>query len=322
MAVLFTNNAASTLASGISSGATSLSVATGAGALFPSPSGGDFFYATLVDASNNIEIVKCTARSVDTMTVVRAQEGTTARSYSTGDKFELRTTAAGLNSKFDKTGGPISGAVTLSTNNSLLSFTDTHGGHPNFICQSNDDFVFWGTKTDGTGRAIWACQQSNDTSSLRLLVSAVGVTPAIGDNSSNLATTAFVATSYAPLVSPALAGVPTAPTAPVDTATTQLATTAFVDQLRDVPRVGAGWARGKMLGAATDVTLPAGYASGTTFSLYNDSAAAIAVLAGSGLTLRLAGTTTTGNRTLAAHGMATIWFNSPSEAIISGPGLT
>lgn len=49
-----------------------------------------------------------------------------------------------------------------------------------------------------------------------------------GDSTQALATTAFVATSFAPLASPALTGTPTAPTAAVDTNTTQLATTAFV----------------------------------------------------------------------------------------------
>jgi hypothetical protein len=52
-------------------------------------------------------------------------------------------------------------------------------------------------------------------------------TPTAGDNSTKVATTAFVA-SYAPLASPALTGVPTAPTATVGTNTTQIATTAFV----------------------------------------------------------------------------------------------
>ncbi len=37
---------------------------------------------------------------------------------------------------------------------------------------------------------------------------------------------------------------------------------------------------------------------------------------------RQAGTANTGNRTLAARGMATVWFNSATEAIISGSGLT
>jgi hypothetical protein len=50
------------------------------------------------------------------------------------------------------------------------------------------------------------------------------------DNSTRLATTAFVASFAAPLASPAFTGVPTAPTAGAGTSTTQLATTAFVTQ--------------------------------------------------------------------------------------------
>jgi hypothetical protein len=48
------------------------------------------------------------------------------------------------------------------------------------------------------------------------------------DNSTRLATTAFVVAVAAPLASPAFTGVPTGPTAPPSTSTTQLATTAFV----------------------------------------------------------------------------------------------
>jgi len=44
MAIKFTNNATSTLASGIASGDLSLTVASGQGALFPTLGGGDYFY--------------------------------------------------------------------------------------------------------------------------------------------------------------------------------------------------------------------------------------------------------------------------------------
>jgi hypothetical protein len=53
-------------------------------------------------------------------------------------------------------------------------------------------------------------------------------TPTAGDNSTKVATTAFVTGTYAPLASPALTGIPTAPTATTGTNTTQVATTAFV----------------------------------------------------------------------------------------------
>jgi hypothetical protein len=55
-------------------------------------------------------------------------------------------------------------------------------------------------------------------------------TPPPGDNSTRLATTAFVMTGagYAPLASPAFTGIPTAPTPTPGTNSVQLATTAFV----------------------------------------------------------------------------------------------
>ena len=94
----FTNNAATTLASGITNIATSLTVATGTGALFPTLTGSQYFYCTLINAAGTtIEIVKVTARSTDTFTIVRAQDNTTASAFSTGDKVELRLVAANLN---------------------------------------------------------------------------------------------------------------------------------------------------------------------------------------------------------------------------------
>jgi len=97
MSIKFANSAFATLAAGINSSATSITLTTGQGARFPSLGAGDYFYATLIDASNNLEIVKCTARSTDVLTVTRAQESTTARAFSTGDRIELRITAAGMN---------------------------------------------------------------------------------------------------------------------------------------------------------------------------------------------------------------------------------
>ncbi len=123
MAVLFSNNASSTLASAISDSQTSLTLASGTGALFPSTSGSDYFYATIVNSGNLIEIVRVTGRSGDVLTVLRGQEGTTARAYSAGDKIELRVTAAGLNSKFDKTGGTITGDIAQTGNFTLTGAT-------------------------------------------------------------------------------------------------------------------------------------------------------------------------------------------------------
>jgi len=120
---VFANNAASTLSASITSTATAIVVASGQGALFPATTGGNYFYVTLVNASNQIEIVKCTARSVDTLTVVRGQEGTTARAYSAGDKIELRVTAAALNSKLPVEGGAITGSLSIAGSLTAPTFT-------------------------------------------------------------------------------------------------------------------------------------------------------------------------------------------------------
>lgn len=97
MGMKFANNATTTLASGINSSVTSLTVATGTGALFPTLSAGDYFYCTLANTSGTIEIIKVTARSTDTFTIARGQDNTTATSWLTGDKVELRLVKATLN---------------------------------------------------------------------------------------------------------------------------------------------------------------------------------------------------------------------------------
>lgn len=96
MGIKFSNNASGTLASSINATATTIVLSSGQGALFPSLGAGDYFYATLVNASNNLEIVKVTARSTDSLTVVRGQDGTSGRSYSAGDRLELRPVAGCL----------------------------------------------------------------------------------------------------------------------------------------------------------------------------------------------------------------------------------
>lgn len=89
---IYTNNASATLASSATNTATSLVLATGKGALFASPSGGDWQMVTLA-SSSAVEIVKVTARSGDTLTVVRGQEGTPAVAWASGAKVEARLTA-------------------------------------------------------------------------------------------------------------------------------------------------------------------------------------------------------------------------------------
>lgn len=91
-----TNNAKANLNANISNAVTAIVLQGGQGALFPVLGAGDYFYASFINNSNVIEIVKVTARAVDTLTVIRGQEGTAANAYSAGDRVELRLTAAGI----------------------------------------------------------------------------------------------------------------------------------------------------------------------------------------------------------------------------------
>ena len=83
---------------------------------------------------------------------------------------------------------------------------------------------------------------------------------------------------------------------------------------------------GKLINMTTgNVTIPAGvFASpfGQAVTIYNDQNASNAIVSGAGVTMRLAGTAATGNRTLARYGLATVVCVSANTFVISGAGLT
>lgn len=99
LTIIAANNATTSIAAGISSAATTLTVAPGTGSIFPSPvSGTSYFKLTLIDAATESlnEIVHVTARSSDTFTIVRGQEGTAARAWSVSDLAVNMVTAGTL----------------------------------------------------------------------------------------------------------------------------------------------------------------------------------------------------------------------------------
>lgn len=110
------NNAYSTLAGNMTNVATTFTVAAGNGARFPTVAGSDWTYVTLQNSANTIEILKITAHALasDSFTCSRAQEGTTAVAWSTGDVVECRLTAA--------TAVTVDGTQTL-TNKTIAAYT-------------------------------------------------------------------------------------------------------------------------------------------------------------------------------------------------------
>ena len=97
----FSNNATTTTVGQVSSAATTVVVATGDGALFPTLGASEYFKATLQDVNGNFEIVKVTARTDDTMTVVRGQDGTLAIPFPADSRFELRVLASNVQEYLD-----------------------------------------------------------------------------------------------------------------------------------------------------------------------------------------------------------------------------
>ena len=109
-------------------------------------------------------------------------------------------------------------------------------------------------------------------------------TPADADNTTKIATTAFVknqlyltaataASTYAPIASPTLTGTPAAPTAAVNTSTTQIATTAFVNaEISNdaVLKAGSTMTGGLVLPAGTTGLVPIRIPHGTAPSSPTD----------------------------------------------------
>jgi len=127
--LLFANNASSSLAGPISNVATMCNLQAGAGALFPNPGAGQTFTGTFTDAATGLinEIVSVTVRSVDTLTIVRAQEGTVAESWLAGDLFNNLWTA-GQAAAMQQTSLLTPARIVTASGAFVLTTADANGG--------------------------------------------------------------------------------------------------------------------------------------------------------------------------------------------------
>lgn len=168
---LFNNNASSLLASGINNLVTSLAVTPTQGALFPSPAAGQVATITVEDVSGNIEYMTCTARTGDTLTVVRGAEGSTPLTFSSGSRVEQRVTAGMLSIMLQKAGGDtLSGTTSVSGIISLGAGGSITGGEyaGGFLRQAAGDtagqiFVSGGQPKSGSSTILTS---SNVTTNL------------------------------------------------------------------------------------------------------------------------------------------------------------
>jgi len=80
---------------------------------------------------------------------------------------------------------------------------------------------------------------------------------------------------------------------------------------------------GKFISTNANVTIPASvFSSGQSILVYNNSANNITLVQAANTTVQLAGTATTGNRTLAQRGLSTIFCVAANTFVTSGSGLT
>jgi hypothetical protein len=159
----------------------------------------------------------------------------------------------------------------------------------------------------------------------------LGITQTAGD--ARYLQTSTAASTYLPLAGGTLTGNLTLPGVP--TTTNMAATKGYIDTLiadaKSVPQNARSSAytlvasdAGRHISITTGgVAVPVGvFAVGDVISIYNNSATAQTITQSSGVTLRQAGFTTTGNRTLGSYGIATILCVAANTFVISGAGLT
>ena len=232
--------------------------------------------------------------------------------------------------KVSRNGDTMTGALILNADPSVAlgaatkQYVDAHAGAGSTTLTGD---------VTGTGTGTVA-------TTLATVNSTVGTYQGITVNAKGLVTSA-ANQNYAPLASPALSGTPTAPT-PVSTDnSTTLATTAFVQSAIGTPGVVPVNAQsvnytavlsdaGKAIyhpiadNNARTFTIPANasvaYTVGTVISFVNlINTVTIAITTD---TMYLAGPGTTGSRTLAAFGCCTAMKVAATTWVISGTGLT
>jgi hypothetical protein len=81
---------------------------------------------------------------------------------------------------------------------------------------------------------------------------------------------------------------------------------------------------GKFISITTGgVTVPASiFSAGQNIVIFNNSSSTQTITQGSSVTMTLAGSTTTGNRSLASYGVATVLCTGTNTFVITGQGLT
>ena len=384
------NNASTTLAAGITDVATSITVAGGTGALFPTVGGALYALLSIENDLGNLEIVKLTSRAGDVLTVVRAQEGTVGFAFASGSRIENRLTAASLDDFLQKAGDTVPGAITFNIGSNAQTVVKV--GEASTLRGNSQDgaIILYGENagviasvtlsytgsnlslTSSSGTA--AFQMSVDLQVLagkifsvydagntdRMAFSHDGTNfLLVGTNTANVIWSGITAMQVPAIElghasdttlargSAGVLHIEGHPAATVDQAQTISGVWNYTGQptllglnigFREVPQnIQAGNYTGVLAdngkhiyhasgaGAGDTYTIPANasvaYPIGAVLTFINSDSNAVSIAITTD-TLTLAGSTTTGTRTLAQNGVATAIKVTSTSWIISGPGLT
>jgi hypothetical protein len=245
MLQLYANNAKTTLASAITSTQTTITVSAGTGSLFPTPvTGVSWFTVTLTSATNpaNYEICLCTFRSGDTLTIIRGQEGTTAQPFNLNDIVGNYDTAYVMENlvQADQWQDNYYGLATAGGTVNALTATIPS----NFTTIPNGLQIVVFASGANTGPATLQLTLGSTVTAALPIIKGNNSPLIAGDiplagypltliysstlNSWVLTDIAVNLSPYATLLSPAFTGTPTAPTPAINNNSTEIATTAYV----------------------------------------------------------------------------------------------
>ncbi len=193
MSRIHSNNYLTTLASDVTNSAVTIVVTTVTG--FPVIGAGVTCNLTL-QTGNTLEIVKATSNSGTTITIVRAQEGTSGTAFLAGSTVSLRPTADSIDRKQDLISGASLTAVTVATDDKVV-IQDTSDSNniktvtaqsiADLVASSPDVAITNDTTTNATMYPTWV---TTNTGNLPVKVSSTKLS--FNPSTAALTTTTFV----------------------------------------------------------------------------------------------------------------------------------